>query len=124
IELAMMDDEITKEEADTAVRLFAEYVERLTEFSVQLELAIAAIGHSKAVWQTEEELKNYISVSVFNDEIAQMQATLDGHIMTWYYDYEPTLNNIPAKNGQQQKRRMLILETYSIMRQKVLLTDS
>lgn len=97
IELAMMDDEITKEEADTAVRLFAEYVERLTEFSVQLELAIAAIGHSKAVWQTEEELKNYISVSVFNDEIAQMQATLDGHIMTWYYDYEPTLNNIPAK---------------------------
>ena len=98
IELAMMDDEITKEEADTAVRLFAEYVERLTEFSVQLELAIAAIGHSKAVWQTEEELKNYISVSVFNDEIAQMQATLDGHIMTWYYDYEPTLNNIPAKD--------------------------
>src|SRR5699024_9771819 len=72
IELAMTDDEITKEEADTAVRLFAEYVERLTEFSVQLELAIAAIGHSKAVWQTEEELKNYISVSVFNDEIAQM----------------------------------------------------
>lgn len=98
IELAMMDDKITKEEADTAVRLFAEYVERLTEFSVQLELAIAAIGHSKAVWQTEEELKNYISVSVFNDEIAQMQATLDGHIMTWYYDYEPTLNNIPAKD--------------------------
>lgn len=98
IELAMMDDEITKEEADTAVRLFEEYVERLTEFSVQLELAIAAIGHSKAVWQTEEELKNYISVSVFNDEIAQMQATLDGHIMTWYYDYEPTLNNIPAKD--------------------------
>ena len=97
IELAMMDDEITKEEADTAVRLFEEYVERLTEFSVQLELAIAAIGHSKAVWQTEEELKNYISVSVFNDEIAQMQAALDGHIMTWYYDYEPTLNNIPAK---------------------------
>lgn len=97
IELAMMDDEITKEEADTAVRLFAEYVERLTEFSVQLELAIAAIGHSKAVWQTEEELKNYISVSVFNDEIAQMQAALDGHIMTWYYDYEPTLDNIPAK---------------------------
>lgn len=98
IELAMMDDKITKEEADTAVRLFEEYVERLTDFSVQLELAIAAIGHSKAVWQTEEELKNYISVSVFNDEIAQMQATLDGHIMTWYYDYEPTLNNIPAKD--------------------------
>ena len=98
LEASMIDKVITKEEADLAMRQFDEYVEKLTVFSRELELGIAAIGESKAVYQTEEELKNYISLNVFNDKIAQMQAELDGHIMTWYYDHAPSLTNIPAKD--------------------------
>ena len=98
LESSMIDNVITKEEADLAMRQFGEYVEKLTVFSRELELGIAAIGESKAVYQTEEELKNYISLNVFNDKIAQMQAELDGHIMTWYYDHAPSLTNIPAKD--------------------------
>lgn len=105
IELAMMDNKITPEESKEATRLFDLYVQRLTNFSRELELAIAALGESKAVAHTNEQLKDYMSLTVFNDEIAQLQAVIDGHITTWYYDYTPTLNNIPAKEWTDTKTR-------------------
>ena len=105
IELAMMDSKITPEESKEATRLFELYVQRLTDFSRELELAIAALGESKAVAHTNEQLKDYMSLTVFNDEIAQLQAVIDGHITTWYYDYVPTLNNIPAKEWTDTKTK-------------------
>lgn len=105
LELAMMDSKITKEESQEATRLFALYVQRLTQFSKELELAIAALGESKAVAHTNEQLNNYMSLSVFNDEIAKLQAELDGHVMTWYYDHEPSLTSLPASEWTDDKTR-------------------
>lgn len=105
LELAMMDSKITKEESKEATRLFALYVQRLTQFSKELELAIAALGESKAVAHTNEQLNNYMSLSVFNDEIAMLQAEIDGHIMTWYYNHEPTLSTLPASEWKDDKTR-------------------
>lgn len=105
LELAMMDSKITKEESQEATRLFDLYVQRLTQFSKELELAIAALGESKAVAHTNEQLNNYMSLSVFNDEIALLQAEIDGHIMTWYYDHEPTLSSLPASEWKDDKTR-------------------
>lgn len=105
LELAMMDSKITKEESQEATRLFALYVQRLTQFSKELELAIAALGESKAVAHTNEQLNNYMSLSVFNDEIAMLQAEIDGHIMTWYYNHEPTLSTLPASEWKDDKTR-------------------
>lgn len=105
LELAMMDSKITKEESQEATRLFALYVQRLTQFSKELELAIAALGESKAVAHTNEQLNNYMSLSVFNDEIAMLQAEIDGHVMTWYYNHEPTLSTLPASEWKDDKTR-------------------
>lgn len=105
LELAMMDSKITKEESQEATRLFELYVQRLTQFSKELELAIAALGESKAVAHTNEQLNNYMSLSVFNDEIAMLQAEIDGHIMTWYYNHEPSLTSLPASEWTDDKTR-------------------
>lgn len=36
--------------------------------------------------------------NVYDPKIADIQNQLDGKIETWFYDYEPTLNNLPAKD--------------------------
>ena len=98
IELAMMDDIITKQESDKAMELFEQYVEDLSEFSTELENAIAVLGESKAVALTMDELESYLSIVDFNDELTKIQSQLDGKIVTHYHNHVPTLNNEPAVN--------------------------
>lgn len=43
---------------------------------------------------------NVVSISVSN-----LQAQIDGQIETFYYDYEPALNNIPASNWKTEQDR-------------------
>ena len=49
-----------------------------------------------AIDQTNENLSN------FTDQVAGdlsgLQAQIDGQIESWFYDYEPTLNNLPASD--------------------------
>lgn len=96
LELAMMDDIITKEESDTVLGLFETYVENLVTFSTELETAIIVLGESKAVALTQEQLEEYVSIVEFQAELVSLQAQLDGKIVTHYYEHEPTLNNLPA----------------------------
>ena len=42
-----------------------------------------------------EQLNDFVS-SVYDPKIAELQKQIDGQIETYYYDYEPTLSNIPA----------------------------
>lgn len=42
-----------------------------------------------------ESVSNFVD-SVYTPEIAQLQAQIDGQIMTWFYDYIPTTTNYPA----------------------------
>lgn len=46
---------------------------------------------------TETQLNNFVD-SVYNPEISNLQAQIDGQIETFYYDYEPTLSNKPASD--------------------------
>lgn len=45
--------------------------------------------------KAEAEVNNFIS-SVYSNDISSLQSQIDGQIETFFYDYEPTLQNIPA----------------------------
>ena len=55
--------------------------------------------------QSDETLNNFVD-SVYNPAIGNLQAQIDGQIETYYYDYEPTLNNEPASEWTTEKERM------------------
>lgn len=55
--------------------------------------------------QSDETLNNFVD-SVYNPSIGNLQAQIDGQIETYYYDYEPTLNNEPASEWTTEKERM------------------
>lgn len=55
----------------------------------------------KSDWQkktkyTDDSGLNSFIKSVYDPKIAELQSQIDGQIETWYYDYEPTLQNEPA----------------------------
>ena len=66
-------------------------------FSLSSGQTINDIAEEKAT----KEINNFIS-SIYDPEIARLQAQIDGQIETWYYDYEPNLNNIPASNWKTE----------------------
>ena len=43
--------------------------------------------------------------NVYTDDIAKIQETLDGQIMTYFYDYTPTLDNLPASDWKTEEER-------------------
>ena len=43
--------------------------------------------------------------NIYTDEIARIQESLDGQIMTWFYDYVPTLANLPASAWKTEKEK-------------------
>lgn len=45
----------------------------------------------------QEKLNDFVS-STFNDTITNLQAQIDGQIETFYFDYEPSLDNEPASS--------------------------
>lgn len=53
------------------------------------ELAQSTQGNS-------EDLTAYISAT--NSKLEELQGQVDGSIMTWFYEYEPTNSNIPASD--------------------------
>lgn len=57
-----------------------------------VETAINDIAEASSTNATD--LANYISAT--NKEIKNLQGQIDGSIMTWFYEYVPTNNNLPA----------------------------
>lgn len=45
--------------------------------------------------ESDNTLNNFVS-SVYNPDINNLQAQIDGQIETWFYDYVPTTSNYPA----------------------------
>ena len=43
--------------------------------------------------------------NVYTDDIAKIQEKLDGQIMTYFYDYTPTLENLPASDWKTEEDR-------------------
>lgn len=63
---------------------------------------VNAIAKEKA----ETEVNNFIS-NTYTTDINNLQSQIDGQIETFFYDYEPTLQNIPASGwttNEEQKK--------------------
>ncbi len=43
--------------------------------------------------------------TIYDPKIASLQAQIDGQIETWYYDYQPTLSNVPASSWKTEADR-------------------
>ena len=57
-----------------------------------VETAINDISQANAT--NASDLANYIAST--NSELESLQGQIDGAITTWFYEYEPTNNNVPA----------------------------
>lgn len=51
---------------------------------------------SEATTTNTNDLANYITST--NSELENLQNQIDGSITTWFYEYEPTTSNVPAKD--------------------------
>lgn len=58
--------------------------------------SVSSAAVASANSYTNTQLSNYRSEMA--DIIDGLQDQIDGQLETWYYDYEPTLNNIPASD--------------------------
>ena len=61
--------------------------EQQTQTKTELEQAIGA---------TQEQFQQFIDTT-YEQQMSAMQAQIDGQIQSYFYDYEPTLSNAPAK---------------------------
>lgn len=61
---------------------------------------VNAIAKEKA----ETEVNNFIS-NTYTTDISNLQSQIDGQIETFFYDYEPTLQNIPASGWTTNEER-------------------
>lgn len=52
----------------------------------------------------QKEIDKFIT-SIYDPKIAELQGQIDGQIESWYYDYEPTLQNKPASLWTTSKER-------------------
>ncbi|MGO5420424.1 hypothetical protein [Mediterraneibacter faecis] len=52
----------------------------------------------------QKEIDKFIT-SIYDPKIAELQSQIDGQIESWFYDYEPTLQNKPASLWTTSKER-------------------
>lgn len=71
----------------------------VVSLSIQGE-TVADIAEKKA----ESSLNDFMS-NIYNPMISSLQKQIDGQIETFYYDYEPTLNNVPAKEWDTEEKK-------------------
>lgn len=69
------------------------------------ELSSGKTINSIAKEEASSAVDDFID-AVYDPKIASLQAQIDGQIETWYYDYQPTLNNIPASNWKTEADRV------------------
>ncbi len=62
-------------------------------------------AQKKAQEQAAKELKEFVD-AVYDPKIVSLQAQIDGQIETWYYDYQPTLANLPASGWKTEADRV------------------
>lgn len=78
------------------------------QFSLTSGKTIDAIAKEKAdeaqknaQAQAAKQLEDFVN-AVYDPKIAALQAEIDGQIETWYFDYQPTLSNIPASDWKTE----------------------
>lgn len=99
IDIAITDNKATAEEVEDVNIKFTLYSTALASLSEKLEKAIKDIETNRVKDlenKIDDKLKSYVDVTMYGEDLASIQAQIDGSITTWFYDYEPTLNNIPS----------------------------
>lgn len=66
--------------------------------------AATTIGDKTVPEYITEGINNFVN-AVYDPKIAEIQAQLDGQLETWFFPYEPTLNNEPAVNWKTEAER-------------------
>lgn len=64
----------------------------------------ANTAQANAQTYATNQLNNFVT-AVYDPKIASLQSQIDGQIETWYYDYQPTLSNVPASNWKTEADR-------------------
>lgn len=66
---------------------------------------------NKTITDLADLAKNYTDVqlndysSTLNEIVSSLQGQIDGQIESWYYDYQPTLNNLPASKWTTEEEK-------------------
>lgn len=93
-------DSIAQGKADSALQSANTYTDTAKQDAISTASSDATNKANNAVTSansyTDSQLNDY-SAEV-NAIVANLQDQIDGQIESWYYDYEPTLNNLPASD--------------------------
>lgn len=65
---------------------------------------VQQIADTAAQEAATKEVNDFISAT-YDKDIANLQAQIDGQIESFYYDYAPTLNNVPASGWKTETDR-------------------
>lgn len=77
---------------------------RLTGYPTDTQMASAiSTAETNAKNYSDNALNNY--QETVNAIVADLQDQIDGQIESWYYDYEPTMNNAPASSWTTEDDR-------------------
>jgi len=77
---------------------------RLTGYPTDSQMASAiSVAETSAKNYSDNALNNY--QETVNAIVADLQDQIDGQIESWYYDYEPTMNNAPASSWTTEDDR-------------------
>ena len=105
INTAISDGRTTSAEKANVDEKFNQYKTSLANLSTSLQNAIDDIAKNKAneaknaaINYTNSQLANYVTQTVYNQDIANLQNQIDGNITSWFYPHDPTLSNEPAIN--------------------------
>ncbi|MGN1270628.1 MAG: hypothetical protein ACI4UX_01355 [Clostridia bacterium] len=59
----------------------------------------------QTIGATEEEFSKFVD-ETYTQQMNSLQAQIDGQIMSFFYDYEPTLSNIPASEWTDEDEKI------------------
>lgn len=61
---------------------------------------------SSSIIGLDETLNTFVSKTVYNQKISDLQKQIDGNITTWFYDYLPTTTNKPASDWKTDEEKI------------------
>ena len=103
---ARIDGNITIGPNSSGLENLSEWPGKQQQISTAQDSANNAQATADSALQTAQDAKDYID-NTLPDEIADMNARIDGVVENWFYDYTPTRSNEPAMtwiaNGEEKK---------------------
>lgn len=54
---------------------------------------------------TDSQMRDFVEVSTYNQDIAAIQSQIDKNITSWFYGYDPTLTNLPASEWATNEKK-------------------